>query len=149
MTTVHGFTGGGWKDRLYERIQRRAFRRFGAVVAVSQPLCEALVRDGVRRDRVHVIRNAWGETVPFLDRPGARRALDVPSEGVRIGWVGRLSHEKGADVMLEALSRLTDSGVTLSMVGNGDTRPALEARATALGIELPRSLMLQATRVIE
>ena len=46
VTTVHGFTGGGWKDRLYERIQRRAFRSFGAVVAVSQPLRDALLRDG-------------------------------------------------------------------------------------------------------
>lgn len=135
VTTVHGFTGGGWRNLLYERIQRRAFRRFSAVVAVSQPLCAALVRDGVRSDHAHVIRNAWGESVPFLDRRGARRALDVPPEGVRIGWVGRISHEKGADMMLEALARLPDSGVRLSMLGDGNARPGLEARGAALGIE--------------
>src|SRR5262245_48084159 len=28
VTTVHGFTGGDWKNRIYERLQRRAFRRF-------------------------------------------------------------------------------------------------------------------------
>jgi glycosyltransferase involved in cell wall biosynthesis len=38
VTTVHGFTGGGWKNRLYEWVQCRAFRRFDAVVAVSRPL---------------------------------------------------------------------------------------------------------------
>src|SRR6266849_1325824 len=38
VTTVHGFTGGDWKNRLYESLQRRALRRFDAVVAVSRPL---------------------------------------------------------------------------------------------------------------
>src|SRR2546426_3337951 len=27
VTTVHGFTGGDWKNRFYERLQRRAYRR--------------------------------------------------------------------------------------------------------------------------
>ena len=134
VTTVHGFTGGGWKDRLYERIQRRAFRRFGAVVAVSQPLRDALLRDGVRRERVHIIRNAWGETEMPLDRQDARRALGVPPEGVRIGWVGRMSHEKGADVIIDALALMGDARITLSMVGDGSARAAIEARAAGLGI---------------
>lgn len=134
VTTVHGFTGGGWKDRLYERIQRRAFRRFSAVVAVSQPLREALIRDGVRPDHVHVIRNAWGESVTFLDRKSARGVLGLPPEGLRIGWVGRMSHEKGADVMVDALAMLGDTRVTLSVFGDGGARGAVEARAAALGI---------------
>jgi glycosyltransferase involved in cell wall biosynthesis len=135
VTTVHGFTGGGWKDRLYERIQRRGFRRFSAVVAVSRPLGDALVRDGVRRDRVHVIQNAWGEAVTFLDRQGARSALGVPPEGVRIGWVGRISREKGADVMIDALSRLNDQQVALSLLGDGSARGAVARQAADLGIE--------------
>src|SRR5437588_690815 len=32
VTTVHGFTGGDFKNWIYERLQRRAFRRFDAVV---------------------------------------------------------------------------------------------------------------------
>src|SRR2546426_4857869 len=30
-TTAHGFTAGGWKNRLYEAVQRRALRRFDLV----------------------------------------------------------------------------------------------------------------------
>src|SRR3989442_7839277 len=37
VTTVHGFTGGGWKNHGYEWLQCRAFRRFDAVVAGSPP----------------------------------------------------------------------------------------------------------------
>jgi glycosyltransferase involved in cell wall biosynthesis len=134
VTTVHGFTGGGWRNRLYERLQRRAFRRFDAVVAVSQPLGEALVRDGVRRDRLHVIRNAWDGAVASLDRAAARRALGVPDAGFRIGWVGRMSHEKGPDVMLEALALLGDAAVSLSMLGDGEERTELRARGETLGV---------------
>ena len=58
VTTVHGFTGNGWKNRLYEALQVRAFKKFDAVVSVSQPLRELLVRAGVPRDRAWMIRNA-------------------------------------------------------------------------------------------
>src|SRR5206468_8106488 len=58
VTTVHGTTGADWKNRVYERIQRRSFRRFSAVVAVSAPLSESLVQSGVPRDRVHLVPNA-------------------------------------------------------------------------------------------
>lgn len=134
VTTVHGFTGGGWKGRLYERIQRWAFHRFAAVIAVSEPLCDVLVRDGVRRNRVHLIQNAWDGTVAFVDRQAARQALGVPIEGIRIGWVGRISHEKGPDVVIDALALLSDARIALSIVGDGDARVAAEARAAALGI---------------
>lgn len=134
VTTVHGFTGGGWKNRLYERLQRRAFRQFDAVVAVSRPLAEALVREGVPRGRVHEIRNAWDDAVAFQDRSAACRELGVPNDGFRLGWVGRVSQEKGPDVMLQALALLGDPAVRLSMVGDGPERDVLQRRGEALGI---------------
>jgi len=135
VTTVHGFTGGGWKNRLYERLQRRAYRRFDAVVAVSRPLVAALVRGGVPRHRVHWVQNAWQETGPRLDRSVARRALGLPEDGFVVGWAGRLSHEKGPDVFLDALAHLTDLPVSVSMLGNGQEHGALAARARELGVE--------------
>ena len=50
VSTAHGFTTGSWKNRLYEYLQRRALRRFDAVIAVSQPLRDALGRAGVPAD---------------------------------------------------------------------------------------------------
>ncbi len=101
---------------------------------MSQPLGASLVRDGVRRDHVHLIRNAWDDGVTFLDRQSARRALGLSPEGVRIGWVGRISYEKGLDVMLDALALLQGTGITLSVLGDGDERTELQARAHTLGI---------------
>lgn len=134
VTTVHGFTSGGWRNRLYERLQRAAFRRFDAVVAVSRPLADFLVRDAVPPEHIHLIRNAWAETVPALDRVAARRVLGLPDDRWCVGWVGRLGREKGPDVMLAALAALSDVAPLVAMVGAGRERAVLERRAAALGV---------------
>ena len=76
VTTVHGFTGGDWKNWIYERLQRRAFRRFDAVVAVSRPLARDLERTGVPPSRLHIVPNAWpASDPPPLPRDQARAQL--------------------------------------------------------------------------
>ncbi|MEQ9569066.1 MAG: glycosyltransferase, partial [Longimicrobiales bacterium] len=47
VSTVHGFTGGGWKNAVYEWLQIRSLRRMDRVLAVSRPLMELLTRRGV------------------------------------------------------------------------------------------------------
>jgi glycosyltransferase involved in cell wall biosynthesis len=135
VTTVHGFAGGDWKNRLYERLQARAFRRFDAVVAVSRPVAARLIRERVPPERVHVVQNAWQETALPLDRARARRALGLPDAGFVVGWAGRLSAEKGPDVLLEALVHLRDLSIEASVLGSGREQPSLQARARQLGVE--------------
>jgi len=131
VTTVHGYTGGDWKNRLYELLQRVALRRFDAVVAVSRPLAHELAGDGVPRDRVHFVQNAWEASVPPLECAAARLTLEVPADRFHVGWVGRLSNEKGPDVLVEAAARLRDLPLAVSVIGDGPERAALEARAAA------------------
>ena len=134
VATVHGFTGGDWKNRLYECLQLRALRRSNAVVAVSRPLTLRLRAAGISADRLHLLQNAWGGRGTGLSREQARRALGLGHGSVVVGWVGRLSLEKGADVLLDAL-RLADPSLVACMIGDGPQRPALTARARELGIE--------------
>jgi len=132
VTTVHGFTGGGWRNRLYEWLECRALRRFDAVVAVSRPLVERLRAAGVPTSRLHQVRNAWGPAGPPLDRAAARRALGLPPGGFAVGWLGRLSHEKGPDVLVEALPHVHDLSLIACVAGDGAMRASLQARAGAL-----------------
>jgi glycosyltransferase involved in cell wall biosynthesis len=134
VTTVHGFTGTDWKNRFYERLQRRVYRRFDAVVAVSRPIAEWLARDGVPPARIHLVPNAWAPGAAALSRADARRALGVPEAGCQIGWVGRFSPEKGPDVMVQALARLADLPVTAVMVGVGSQLASVRAEAASLGV---------------
>lgn len=133
-TTVHGFTGGGMKNRFYEALQRRALRRFDAVVAVSRSLAVDLARGGVPPDRIHVVPNAHTPIEAPLERGGARAALGIERSEFCIAWVGRLSHEKGPDLFLRALAALRDLPVRASVIGDGSMRQVLAERARALGI---------------
>lgn len=133
VATAHGFTGGDRKNRLYEWLQRRAFRRAEAVVAVSASVRDRLARAGVSPDRIHLMPNAWSPK-PARTRAEARRQMGLPDGDPIIGWVGRLTVEKGADLFLEALAALPDRHWLAAVVGDGKERPALEARARELGI---------------
>jgi glycosyltransferase involved in cell wall biosynthesis len=126
VTTAHGFTGGGLGNRVYEWLQQRAFRRFDAVVAVARPLAGRLVRGGVPSKRVHLVVNAWSESVVRLDRAAARRELGVTDDVFQIGWAGRVSREKGLDVLLAALPQLEKIPWRLDVFGDGRERVALE-----------------------
>jgi glycosyltransferase involved in cell wall biosynthesis len=115
-------------------MQRLAFRSFDAVVAVSRPLAESLAASGVRRDRIHLVPNAYIETVRPMDRTAARRELGVPDDPFIVGWVGRLSREKGGDVLVEAVARLSDVALKVSVFGDGPELEPLRIRAAALGL---------------
>ena len=131
VTTVHGFTGGGIRNRLYEWLQRRSFRRIDAVVAVSLPLKRQLEADGIAREKLHLVVNAWRPFGTLLDRAAARSELGLSAEGATIGWVGRISREKGLDVLLDAVASMGDSAPRVAVVGDGPERQALELQHAA------------------
>jgi glycosyltransferase involved in cell wall biosynthesis len=134
VSTAHGRTGGGWRNRLYERIQLHAFRSFDAVVAVSAVLEREIVAAGVARSRVHLIANAWSSSTTLLSRADARAALNIPADSYVVGWVGRLTQEKGPDVFLDALAQATDLPLTAAVIGDGAMRESLQQRARVLGL---------------
>jgi glycosyltransferase involved in cell wall biosynthesis len=135
VTTVHGFTGGGFRNRCYEWVQQRSFRDFDAVVAVSDPLSVQLEASGVSPGRLHLVPNAY-RAGPPCSRADARRLLGIPSEAFVAGWVGRLTREKGADVLVDALGRPgMPPELHVAVLGDGAERAELEARARALAVE--------------
>lgn len=134
VSTVHGFTGGGPKNRLYEWLQRRMIRRFDAVVAVSEPLRRELLEEGFSSSRLHCVRNGWEPPGEPLDRSVARRRLGIDEKRAAIGWVGRLTAEKGADVAIRALRGIRDRPVDLHIVGEGRERSSLESLTRSLDL---------------
>jgi len=70
--------------------------------------------------------------------PALRRALGLPPDAAVVGYIGRLEHGKGPDVLLAAAERLTLKlpAATLLFVGDGPLRPALAARAAANGVRV-------------
>lgn len=87
---------------------------------------------------VEPVLRAKGLTAPTTVLPfGVDLARFRPREGPRPGgplrvvFLGKLEHQKGADLLLEALARC-ENEVTASVVGAGPERARLEARVTQL-----------------
>lgn len=135
VSTVHGFTGGGWKNRLYEWLQRRSLARMDVVVPVSRRLGSELREGSSKPSRVEVVRNAWFPTASMREPSSARQELGLRDDIFVIGWVGRLSREKGADVLLRAMNQFATDDVSVCVLGEGSERSRLEDLAAALGIE--------------
>jgi glycosyltransferase involved in cell wall biosynthesis len=133
VSTVHGFTGGGSRNRLYERVQSLALRRADAVIAVSAPLVLRLTEGGIPPGKIHCVPNGFAQAVDTLTRAAARKRLDIKPDALVAGWVGRLSREKGADVMLRALAE-ADPRWHLSFIGEGDEFDRLRQQAATLRI---------------
>ena len=132
ISTVHGFTGGGLKNRLFERLQAAAYRVFERVVAVSDPLAATLRERGVPDGKIVVLPNAWSRDVDCLPCGEARRELNLPRGETVLGWVGRVSEEKGLDVAVRALSRV--EGVHLAVIGDGPRTAAVKRLGRELGV---------------
>lgn len=134
VSTLHGFTGGGWKNRCYEWLQRRAVRSCDMVVAVSGLIAERLEGAGVPAERIRVIPNSVPVAASRPTRAEARALLGLPRDPWVVGWVGRLSTEKGLDLLLEAMARLDLPDLHLAVVGDGVERIPLMHLARSLGL---------------
>jgi glycosyltransferase involved in cell wall biosynthesis len=110
--------------------RRSLAARYGALAAVLTPASGArhqLVADlGLPPARVHVVPN--GVDVP--PDPAGPAGHAVP----RVGGLGRLTAQKGFDVLLAAVGLLTGSGVALEVVVGGEGRDGERLRAAAAGL---------------
>ena len=110
---------------------------------ISPPPLPALPRP----DGIDPAGHAVGSTASFASIDRALPGLSPPS-GARVVYVGRLSSEKGVDVLLRAWALLHDAGskaeassadfkagqAKLTIVGDGPERAALESLSATLGI---------------
>jgi glycosyltransferase involved in cell wall biosynthesis len=132
-----------------ERLQRRAIKRVGTVIAITQALADDLVKLGADPQCVIVahdgIRAARFENAP--DKAEARRILGWPQTAYIVGYVGRLqtlAMDKGVSALVDALTQL--DGAALAVVGGpDDMAKALYSRWIAQ--RLDPSLFLYAGQV--
>jgi glycosyltransferase involved in cell wall biosynthesis len=138
VTTVHGWGVQSTRRlRLYNRIDRMCVRFYERVICVSQDLREECLAAGARPERCVLIENGI-DTEQYtrrVAREEAKRRLGIAPHRLLVGAVGRLSAEKGFDVLIRAVNRLVGEGfdVELAIAGEGDQRPHLERLISTLG----------------
>ena len=88
-------------------------------IAPSNYLKQIMVRSGLAEDKIKVLINP------------APKYLATP-DGSRLLYIGRLSIEKGVDVLLQALKQTNE---TLDIAGNGPDEEKLKLLSQTLGLE--------------
>jgi glycosyltransferase involved in cell wall biosynthesis len=133
----HGYTSTDLKVRLYNLVDRWSLPRADAVVTTCRPFADELAHAGIDRQRITVVHNAAAGTAP-MDRRSARALLGLDDAPLIVA-VGRLSREKGHDVLIDAcasLQRMSRDAPTLLIAGEGPEHDRLAARARRRGIKL-------------
>jgi glycosyltransferase involved in cell wall biosynthesis len=141
VATLHGWTWtGGWdRMRIYEWLDRLSLRFIDRVVVVNRAMSEMVNFKGL-----HVVNNgipiAAGDVSGIPEEEKCQEDLGIEAfcrGGFTIGAIGRLSPEKGFQILLEAVKEVAkiNPKVRLVILGDGDERGILEARIKSLGIE--------------
>lgn len=128
-------------ERLRRPWIRWALQQASLVVAVSEELRRAVVALAGPRTRTVVIPNGVDvERFRPIDRPTARRQLDLDPAAIVLLSVGRLHQSKGYPVLVRALARLLPlhPRARLVIVGardpEADPTPEILAVASELGV---------------
>jgi len=138
VTTVHGWVKHTRRTPLYYKLDELSLPRYESVICVSEDLQARCRACRVPAERCVLIENGI-DTEQFtrrVPRAQAKKSLGVPPDRALLGAVGRLSQEKGFDLLIRAARQLVDSGrdLGLILVGEGDDRPRLEALTAELGM---------------
>lgn len=131
-------SSGPLKMRVMVAIERRLYRGFPAVVAVSEPIREILVRHGVPQERTAVVANGVEvpEAPPATRLAALRRELDLADDDFVVLNAGRLTRQKAQWLLLEAAAILKnrERSFRFVIVGEGPLKQELRRRAEQLGV---------------
>lgn len=135
---AHGWTQEDAKVRVYNALERRLLRHPDHVVAVTERIRSTLITTG-RSAPISVVPNAIDPRViaaadPEV-RPQARARLGAGAEDLLLATIGRLSFEKGHDILVSALAELRATRQPRVVIaGEGPARARLEALVRERGL---------------
>jgi glycosyltransferase involved in cell wall biosynthesis len=137
VTTVHGWVQYTARTPLYYGIDRLCLRFYEKVLCVSEDLYRRCRGSGIPAGRCQLIENGidLNEYTRRRSQAAAKARLGLEAGRLLIGAAGRLSAEKGFDLLIRAVDRLLQGGrdVALVILGEGGERAALEALIGRLG----------------
>jgi glycosyltransferase involved in cell wall biosynthesis len=139
VAVSRGWTRENWKVRFYEALDRWHLRRMDRVVAVSEAQAAKVRACGIPVERVRVIHNAIDPERFAGPDPTYRakllRYFRQPRTRI-IGAAGRLSPEKGFDVLVAAAAKVVseDDTVGFLLFGEGPCKASLVKQINAAGL---------------
>jgi glycosyltransferase involved in cell wall biosynthesis len=141
ISTCHGFISNDRNLKIYNMLDRFALRFCNRIIAVSDEIKNDLLNAGIGESKITVIQNAVqnsNERKEFGEnRTKKRKLLSIEESDFAVGYVGRLSEEKGVHYLIEAATILKekDKHFKVIVIGDGPKRKELENLAKEKGLE--------------
>lgn len=131
----------GFQYSFYRLALRVLWRRAVVFVTISNYMAAYVVRKiGIARNEIRVIPNAVSFDVfdpQRFSKKEARQDLGISDQEIVLGFVGRLNHMKGVDLLVKAVPLLLQQSrrYLLLLVGEGPERKSLEMLAQKLHVD--------------
>ncbi len=132
VSTCHPWleTDSNRKAKIYAKLDKLVLSRFSHVVAISEGVRKEYLASRSAKRHIDVIANGIDlDTFEVsANHPELRQELSIANGARIVGAVGRLSPEKGYDVLLQAFARLgaeEKDPVVLMLVGDGPEKENL------------------------
>ena len=132
ICTQHGFTNKSYKTRAFTKLETLLIKssRVDHVICASELIRSFYLNKNVPADKITYVANS-------VEIPAAAKAPDNwHKRDIDCLYLGRLSPEKGPDVLLRALAEMKTSGATLrlNIAGDGPLLGALQAQVSESGL---------------
>lgn len=139
VTTAHGWNPTTARERFFFFLDKKILRHFDSIIVVNQWQREHLMSKGIAEGRLTLIHNG-------IDTSEFRRNVNGDVFGqspyfrkdyFTIGYIGRLSGEKGVKKLLKSMKLLMahHSNLKLLIIGEGPLREYLENYSNNLGLQ--------------
>ena len=141
ISTCHGFIEDGRKLKRSNGTDRMVLRFSNRIIAVSQGIKDELLKSGIKESKIEVVLNAvqtnTDNDVLTHDRYKKRRAVHASEKDFVLGYIGRLSREKGIHYLLDAVEILAKRNIPIKtvIIGDGPAKKDLELMVRQKGLE--------------
>jgi glycosyltransferase involved in cell wall biosynthesis len=134
--TVHGWIANDWRGKAYRALDKFLLRSFDGVIMVSRATRSLVPSWWLPDPRVRVLYNALVLESYGTETVNTPRRVVDPSRAVTLLNVGRLSPEKGQDLLLQAFARVAQDhpAIRLKFAGIGPLEADLRRIAAENGV---------------
>ncbi len=139
VTTAHGWVRFTAKTPVYYMIDRLSMKRYDRVICVSRDLYDRCQRMRIADKKLSLIDNAIvvDDYDPSPPTSAERRRFGFDHQHVLLGACGRLSEEKGFDLLIDAVAQLVADGcpIGLLIAGEGHLKQQLQDQIDKRGLQ--------------
>lgn len=137
ISTLHGYTYSKFPSKkwLYDKLERISFEFIDGLVFVSEDIKQKPILKGLKAKNELVIINGI-DSASIIDQSLKNESVSLfnffpkSKKYIYLGAIGRLSQEKGFDLLVEAFRDLVkiNQNIRLIIVGEGELRSKLEEK---------------------